>query len=439
MQNLPFVVSQNLAAQNTSLKGAVVAQNTQKSVDSGSSFKQVLSKKVESEASKKGETQQIKAPQEKSQQNHERAHAASKVANKQVTSEKAEVAATSEIENDDAETMALPANSADLLATLPAEDRQQIDAGENAVKTTSSQDALAITGIPLPPVDTWFVKTQDASDELDSQKRLQLDAGLKAALDQTTKTAAKEEKHINPVEDSASDNLLLKDDVSAKNNKWLESVLPRMSKSADGGESLAGKFVNKLMPMSHAQLQQESPTKFKKESLTALTAITAPSAVMHAVAMMDVAQIQAGTSNVINAYPGKTGWDQAISQKVVWMVGAKEQTATLTLNPPDLGPLQVVINVNNDKADATFISENPEVRKILQDGISTLRGLMDQAGVQLGQANVSTGKQQQDFQQAAKERSHQHVSENISAQPVETPVIMRNISRANNGLVDTFA
>ena len=114
MQNLPFVVSQNLAAQNTSLKGAVVAQNTQKSVDSGSSFKQVLSKKVESEASKKGEIQQIKAPQEKSQQNHERAHAASKVANKQVTREKAEVAATSEIENDDAETMALPANSADL-------------------------------------------------------------------------------------------------------------------------------------------------------------------------------------------------------------------------------------------------------------------------------------------------------------------------------------
>ena len=66
---------------------------------------------------------------------------------------------------------------------------------------------------------------------------------------------------------------------------------------------------------------------------------------------------------MIQAYPGKTGWNEAISQKIVWMVGASEQSATLTLNPKDLGPLQVVIQVNNEKADATFISENPEVRK----------------------------------------------------------------------------
>jgi flagellar hook-length control protein FliK len=32
------------------------------------------------------------------------------------------------------------------------------------------------------------------------------------------------------------------------------------------------------------------------------------------------------------------------------MVGSEEQTASLTLNPPDLGPLQVVLSVSNDQA-----------------------------------------------------------------------------------------
>ncbi|MGB2831923.1 MAG: flagellar hook-length control protein FliK, partial [Methylotenera sp.] len=64
----------------------------------------------------------------------------------------------------------------------------------------------------------------------------------------------------------------------------------------------------------------------------------------------------------IEAYPGKTGWDQAISQRVVWMVSAGEQSATLTLNPPDLGPLQVVVSVHNGQADTRFTSDNAEVR-----------------------------------------------------------------------------
>lgn len=137
---------------------------------------------------------------------------------------------------------------------------------------------------------------------------------------------------------------------------------------------------------------------------------------------------------------GTKGWDQAVSQKVVWMVGAKEQSATLTLNPPDLGPLQVVIHVHNDQADATFISQNPEVRQALENGISTLRSMMSDSGIQLGDANISANSQsQQGFQQAEKERSAAG-SRTANAQAREEAVIapaVRSYSRA--GLVDTFA
>jgi len=149
---------------------------------------------------------------------------------------------------------------------------------------------------------------------------------------------------------------------------------------------------------------------------------------------------QLGSSNQIHAYPGKTGWDQAISQKIVWMVGSAEQTATLSLNPPDLGPLQVVINVSNQMADTTFISNNAEVRQALQDGMANLREKMAESGIQLGQANVNSGGQsQQDsssvpFNPQSSRLSDKDVNTSLSTTTQETREV-----HVSNGLVDTFA
>ena len=194
MQNLPFLVSQNLTTQNIPQKSAVTTLDTQKLTDSGSSFQQVLSKKVESKGSKKDESQPIKAQQSKSQQSHLQSHSAPKVAKAQATNEKKEVA---ELEGNNFDTAALPADTVDLIAVLSV-DRQAIDTGENEA-TTALQEGVAVAGVLLPvisiPVEASVnnrpTQTQDASVDPDSHKRLQLDAGLKAALDQTAKAAAK--------------------------------------------------------------------------------------------------------------------------------------------------------------------------------------------------------------------------------------------------------
>jgi flagellar hook-length control protein FliK len=151
-------------------------------------------------------------------------------------------------------------------------------------------------------------------------------------------------------------------------------------------------------------------------------------------------QLTASSSNVIQAYPGKSGWDQAISQKVVWMVGASEQSATLTLNPPDLGPLQVVISVNNDMVNTTFMSDSTEVRQALQDGMANLREKLSESGIQLGQASVSPGGQpKQEYQQGTQ---NQVLSQNTSQESVlveEKVSIVHTKVQIVNGLVDTFA
>lgn len=204
-------------------------------------------------------------------------------------------------------------------------------------------------------------------------------------------------------------------------------------KKADASTAALAANALKLAPAAgdeHGQQPDFAKLLADREPLPAVS--IAPTAMPNAV------QAAAANTNLIAPPLGSKGWDQAISQKVVWMVGGMEQSATLTLNPPDLGPLQVVIHVHNDQANTTFVSDNPEVRQALQDSISTLRGMLGNAGIQLGDTNISAGNQaQQQFQQANRQAAtgggQQQAGRQLHA---EAPAVR---AYGGNGLVDTFA
>ena len=149
-------------------------------------------------------------------------------------------------------------------------------------------------------------------------------------------------------------------------------------------------------------------------------------------------------SDAITPQVGSPAWDQAIGQKINWMVAGGQQNATLTLNPPNLGPMQIVLSVNNQHASATFIAQQPEVRAALEHAIPKLREMMEQSGIQLGQCNVnSQAQQQQQQQQASTSRNSSrditgagtvsNMSDVASSQSGQMAA-----SRSGNGLVDTF-
>jgi len=209
--------------------------------------------------------------------------------------------------------------------------------------------------------------------------------------------------------------------------KWLDSVLEKTSRNATRDELALNKASSSVL------------SEISNKEIVATAAAATQSQALQANQNIAATQQIAGM-NIIQAYPGKTGWDQAISQKVIWMVGAGEQTASLTLNPPDMGPLKVVIHVHNDQADTTFISDNDEVRRALEDGFSNLRDRMNESGIQLGQANVSTSSQsQQNFQQAAQSRTVAQTQGMTNAQQTEVSATHPAKVSISNGLVDTFA
>jgi flagellar hook-length control protein FliK len=172
------------------------------------------------------------------------------------------------------------------------------------------------------------------------------------------------------------------------------------------------------------------------QAISSLQASTPPSTLQAAANLMS--SPLAGSNLINTPFSNRTGWNQAINQKVMYMVGNGEQTAKLTLNPPDLGPLQVVISVNNEKADTTFISANEDVRQALEDGLENLREKMGEAGVALGQANVNTGEQFAQQQQSTQKQTNNTPS-NQSVAETEAIVNSTPVARNSNGLVDTFA
>ncbi|MBK7899025.1 MAG: flagellar hook-length control protein FliK [Azonexus sp.] len=86
-------------------------------------------------------------------------------------------------------------------------------------------------------------------------------------------------------------------------------------------------------------------------------------------------------------------WGDDLGNRVVWMARHDEQTARINVNPPELGPLQITLNLSGDQASASFTSPHAEVRQAIADALPRLREMLAGAGIDLGQTHVGAQAQ----------------------------------------------
>ena len=135
-----------------------------------------------------------------------------------------------------------------------------------------------------------------------------------------------------------------------------------------------------------ATMHQTGPNAQQAEGMAALGAIV-QSGQINATSEVSAA------SGSLRPPVGTQDWDTALSQQVAWMANSQQQTATLTLNPPDLGPMRIVLNLsdNTHQLGASFLAAHPETRAALEAAMPRLREMLDSAGIQLGQTSVGSG------------------------------------------------
>lgn len=196
----------------------------------------------------------------------------------------------------------------------------------------------------------------------------------------------------------------------------------------------------------HAFAAAEETASPAVDATVATAASAAAAAQANVQASPAASSIAAANAHVLAPHVGTADWTDALSQKVVFLSNAHQQSAELTLNPPDLGPLQVVLRVADNHAHALFVSQHAQVRDAVEAALPKLREAMEAGGLGLGSASVSDGgfaSQQQNPQQSfADGRPSPRARAGSSA--VDAPVDAApsaaagaTVSRA--GLVDTFA
>jgi len=141
---------------------------------------------------------------------------------------------------------------------------------------------------------------------------------------------------------------------------------------------------------------------------------------------------------------GSSGWSDEFSQKISWMSTQRNQVAELHLNPPNLGPLDVVLKISDNQATAMFTSPHSAVRDAVENAMPRLREMLADNGITLGNTTVSdqsprdrsaNGFLGNGSGTAAQRESADGASRLAGLSAAAQPVPMRR----HNGMVDTFA
>jgi flagellar hook-length control protein FliK len=139
---------------------------------------------------------------------------------------------------------------------------------------------------------------------------------------------------------------------------------------------------------------------------------------------------------------GQRAWAEDVGTKLTWMVGRGESRAELVLTPPNMGKLGVSIHINGDQTTAHFVAATPAAREALEQAMPRLREMLQQSGINLGQADVSTSGQHQAREEAAAHRSlyPRGVAGTTGRDDVPLPLSSSAPwTRGSTGVIDTFA
>ncbi|MDC7713578.1 flagellar hook-length control protein FliK [Vogesella sp. LYT5W] len=99
-------------------------------------------------------------------------------------------------------------------------------------------------------------------------------------------------------------------------------------------------------------------------------------------------------------------WGEAFGQQVVKAVERQLDSARFHVTPEKLGPIEVQISMNKEQAQIVVTTSNLMAKDIIESHLPALSRMMEQAGLQLADAQVSSQQQgqQQHGQQAQQQR-----------------------------------
>jgi flagellar hook-length control protein FliK len=241
--------------------------------------------------------------------------------------------------------------------------------------------------------------------------------------------------------------------------KIVDGASPKVAAEITNAQGYASRITdgNSLKPDASASDPKNAPaTPDFARLMQAATGNSAPEVVTKpvletkqaAVQQAQLATVQAAinspvltadaTTHRIESPLGSNAWTGEFSQKISWLSHEQSQVAELHLNPPDLGPMHVVISVSDNQATAQFSSPHSEVRHAIENALPKLRESLADNGIMLGNATVSdqTPRDSGAGQFAQQSRNRASVINTAEPAAISAPIAP---TRRHTGMLDTFA
>lgn len=200
--------------------------------------------------------------------------------------------------------------------------------------------------------------------------------------------------------------------TSSKQNSELISADVRTPKAVSGAPNLTATLSEKanIQDARYSKVMSEMPTAdvlnhtTKMQQVPLTTSITASHASIQNVS--NALPVESGstlpgsapTSNTLNssiaANLQNPNWSQQMTQQVAYMIKGGFQQAEIKLNPAHLGPMEIKLTLNDDNAKVSFVTQHAPVRDVIDAAMPRLKEMLEQQGLNLSDANVSTQSEQ---------------------------------------------
>lgn len=131
-------------------------------------------------------------------------------------------------------------------------------------------------------------------------------------------------------------------------------------------------------------------------------------------------------------------FSDAVKDKVMLMISQKLQRFDITLDPPELGSMQVRVNLQNEQASVSFMVQNQQAKEALEQNMHKLRDMLAQQGVDVGDANVEQQSQQSGNEEHASNANFQQEDISQASDLVEHTLSAKMLNSSSNA-VDYYA
>jgi flagellar hook-length control protein FliK len=134
-------------------------------------------------------------------------------------------------------------------------------------------------------------------------------------------------------------------------------------------------------------------------------------------------------------------WATEMSDRLAWVANNRFSAATLQVNPPQLGPIEVRIALNGDQVAVSFAAVQPQTREAIQQALPALAASFAGQGLSLGQTSVGSQNQPQQGHDGQRGNLAQGllIAEVTDTGAVASGSAASGLTRGGRGLVDTFA